>query len=350
MKKKFSKILGVGLTLALLVSLLLTAAPVSALSVPSATLSSSVISGGAVYTITFQLITGLTAATDQIVVTFPAGTDASNLAAVTDVQVGAGPGIGVAGFAIGNAGAFTAPALATTSPHELLIVPQANINNAAWVQVVIGTTNNVINPATPGSYNITVETEVVAGRVTIEAVVTSTAYTLVIPTIPPVPGVVAGYNSAGIKLVEVTGAGAIGTALGIASVVQVVVGDGTYDEDVTVGAAQTLTALNAGMAVIRDVNVTAPGGSVDIAGALGTVSGMTIDGSTATGFAVRLSAGGGATVSGSTIGGRTGVPALMMTAGAAATTPATPSMRSPARAVSQWPAVSSVHQQVIPLW
>ena len=315
MKRKFSKILGVGLTLALLFSLLLTAAPVAAISTPAVTLDTYVISQGAVYTLTFQVITGL-ATTDQIVVTFPAGTTipASIVTTVdADVQVGAGPGIGTTGYGLTNA----ACALDATG-LILTITPPTAINNAAWVQLLIGTGNTITNPAAPAGYNLTVVTQT-SGAVAIEAAVTSAAYTLVIPTIPPVPGVVAGYNSAGIKLVEVTGAGAIGTALGTTSVVQVVVGDGTYDEDVTVGAGQTLTALNAGLAVIKDVNLTAPGGSVNITGALATVSSLTIDGSTATGYAVQLNVAGGATVSNCTIGGRTGVDGLWITAGAAAT-------------------------------
>jgi len=317
MKKKFSKILGVGLTLALLCSLLLTAAPVAAISTPAVTLDTYVISQGAVYTLTFQVITGL-ATTDRIVVTFPTGTTIpASIVTSTDpdVKVGAGPGIGTAGYGLTDA----ACALDATG-LILTITPPTAINNAAWVQIVIGTGNTLTNPAAPASYNLTVGTQDTSAiPVVIEAAVTSAAYTLVIPVIPPVPGVVAGYNTAGIKLVEVTGAGAIGTALGTASVVQVVAGDGTYDEDVTVGAGQTLEALNAGLAVIRDVNLTAPGGSVNITGALATVSGLTIDGSTATGYAVQLNVAGGATVSNCTIGGRAGVPALVMAAGVTAT-------------------------------
>ncbi|MBA7643873.1 hypothetical protein ES703_51607 [subsurface metagenome] len=55
MKKKFTKILGVGLTLALLCSLLLTAAPVSAISVPTVVPSSATISATTSYAVTFNL-------------------------------------------------------------------------------------------------------------------------------------------------------------------------------------------------------------------------------------------------------------------------------------------------------
>ncbi|KKL86296.1 hypothetical protein LCGC14_1946200, partial [marine sediment metagenome] len=56
MKRKFSKILGVGLTLALLISLLATAAPVSAVTQPSVTVAPSTISAVDVdYTISFRI-------------------------------------------------------------------------------------------------------------------------------------------------------------------------------------------------------------------------------------------------------------------------------------------------------
>ncbi len=61
MKRRFSKILGVGLTLALLTSLLLTAAPVSALTTPSVTVDPTTISeANAEYAIRFELDEQLT--------------------------------------------------------------------------------------------------------------------------------------------------------------------------------------------------------------------------------------------------------------------------------------------------
>ena len=86
MKKKFSKILGVGLTLALLISLLLTAAPVSALSQPEVSIdvdppvnSDDEISfADADYAIFFTVLEelGYTDADtfDKIVITFPEDT------------------------------------------------------------------------------------------------------------------------------------------------------------------------------------------------------------------------------------------------------------------------------------
>ena len=80
MKKKFSKILGVGLTLSLLVSLLLTAAPVAAdISQPMVGVDPDEISDAGKYTITFSITEELAIAgvggPDYIEVRFPDDTD-----------------------------------------------------------------------------------------------------------------------------------------------------------------------------------------------------------------------------------------------------------------------------------
>ncbi len=96
MKKKFSKILGVGLTLALLFSLLLVAAPVSAdVSQPTVSLDVEDISAAEEYVITFvpgkQLYDGTTADLHTITVRFPDDTTVPQ-GAITNVTLSASPG------------------------------------------------------------------------------------------------------------------------------------------------------------------------------------------------------------------------------------------------------------------
>ena len=97
MKRTISKILGVALAIALLVCMVIGVIPVSAnVSTPSVSLSASTISVASNYTVTFSVVTALTtgvASTDNIVITLPAGTNAT-AAAISKVQVGSGGGIG----------------------------------------------------------------------------------------------------------------------------------------------------------------------------------------------------------------------------------------------------------------
>ena len=81
MKRKFSKILGIGLTLSLLISLLLTAAPVLASSVDQvdADTSPDEISVAGTYTISYRADKVQTAG-DTITVKFPDDTDVTSAA------------------------------------------------------------------------------------------------------------------------------------------------------------------------------------------------------------------------------------------------------------------------------
>ena len=80
MKKKFSKILGVGLTIGLLTSLLLTVVPVSAVTQPVVTLDDNQISRDLDYFMTFIL--GADWAEGEVItIDFPAGTALTNVSA-----------------------------------------------------------------------------------------------------------------------------------------------------------------------------------------------------------------------------------------------------------------------------
>jgi len=317
MKKKFTKILGVGLTLALLCSLLLTAAPVSAVSVPVVTITAGdtgvpptnpagVISKLNVYKALFTVGATIPAGGD-IVVVFPAGTNITAIA-TNDVQIISTQGIG-GGVYAGTENPVVLVSGAYPAQQTLTITLGGTaIGAGAMVQVAIGTIDTVrcvVNPTTDGTYNLTVATQTAATpAVVIEAAVTSTAYTITVPTISPVPGVVRGYNANDILLYEKTGGTAINDAFAVSGVTKVVVGPGTYDEDValTVATVTSITSLDgAATTIIKNADAGVTGGTV-------TLSVKTIfDGFTVVGrsFGVKVDSVAGTTVKNCVLSGAT---------------------------------------------
>jgi len=238
MKKKFSKILGIGLTLALLTSLLLTAAPVSAITQPTVTIAPTTISANAVYTITFDVVTAL-AVGDQIVVTFPTGTSIANItdAVDGDVTVGASSGVGVTAFGATQAGSATLLQVLT-----ITLPAGAAIGAGATVQLVIGTGTFIVNPASiAATYTLTVGTQTDV-PVVIEAAVTSATYATTAPVVATLPGVVTYYNSAGVLMGSFTGATAMQQAVTATPTLgRIDVGPGLYTEDnITTAAASVV--------------------------------------------------------------------------------------------------------------
>ena len=169
MKKKFSKILGVELTLALLCSLLLTAAPVSAIGVPSVTFplttDAEISEVNADYVISFRLVDAL-APTDKIVITFPEGT-----------TVDTSPTATIEGWCT--------PTLAYRAVDTPVEVGDADtrVVTLTWITDTItslGTvkvtfTAGITNPDIAGDYSLTVGTTK-ADDTVIEAAVTSADY------------------------------------------------------------------------------------------------------------------------------------------------------------------------------
>jgi hypothetical protein len=257
MKRTISKILGVALAIALLVSMVIGVIPVSAnVSTPSVSLSASTISVASNYTVTFSVVTALTtgvASTDNIVITLPAGTNAT-AAAISKVQVGSGGGIGTNANPLVNVTAQTTfPANTTVAQTLTIALTNAafadNIGATATVQVIL---TGVVNPSTAGTtYTLTVATSKET------TAVTSAAYTLTNPTPNDIAGLVQGYNAAGVLLQSWSGADVIATAIGYAGVTKVVVSDGTYDidSDIQPLAGQTIVSVNGGGTTIIKLGV-----------------------------------------------------------------------------------------------
>jgi len=184
MKSKLFRILGVATTVAVLASML-AVAPALGLGTPTVSITpvAAVVGVNSTYTIMTSVNVAL-AAGDKIDVTFPTGTGISAItaAADADVQVGASAGVPPSvGFVL------TASA-STVVGQVLTIVTPAAIGAGALVQIQIGasTANCVTNPATAGTgYTISVATKT-ALNVALEAVVTSTPYTIN-PYVAPIP-------------------------------------------------------------------------------------------------------------------------------------------------------------------
>ncbi len=276
MKKKFSKILGVGLTLALLFSLLLTAAPVSAISVATVTIPDTddeISFAGADYAIFFTVYEelGYTSATifDKIVVTFP---DDTVIAAPT-ATITASPGW------IGGSWepAVTATVTWVFDADDRTITAELGLGDeiGEGASVRIAVTVGITNPTTPDDYTLTVETvaEDTGVDTTIEAAVESEVYTINPPTIDVPAGVVKVFNPAGIEFQPQTGDGAINDAIGIAGDDWLIVaGAGTYTTAIgTTGAFDGLTIQGAEGA---DVIIAA----ITVDGINFTLDNVTIDG------------------------------------------------------------------------
>ena len=281
MKKRFSKILGVAVTLAMLSSLII--APMAgALTAPSVSVSSLVISTDATYTLTFQISATLANPTGTISVTFPAGFSVFN--GTTSAQIAATSGIGTSAFALTTATTTVAGQVVTIAIPAAggTMNTQGAIGVGATVQMVIGTAiaNNVGNSDTPGTYTLSIATtkETTA--------VTSAAFTLTVPVIPAVAGIVQGFNAAGVKLYENTGNNAISKALPniVPGVVRIVVGPGTYDENAPLAIPAGVTVVSsagAATTIISDANLAGGGGDVTIVGTV--LAPSVFDGFTVTG-------------------------------------------------------------------
>jgi hypothetical protein len=279
MKKKFSKLLGISLTIALITSLLTVAGPATALSQPVVTITPPTATISAVSTYDVIFTAGKAAgAGNQTVIVFPAGTNLGLPGAYAGVvNIEALAGIGGVAFDSAPASAVVSGVYPAAQTLTITLAAGQNIGAGALVDITIP---GVINPATPGTYNLTVATQY-PSLYPIEAAVTSADYTIYAPGLIPLPGVVLAYNSAGILMNQ---SNSINTGIGAAGVFgKVEVGAGTYDEDVVCNMPyQNIVATGAaGTVIITDANLDGTGGNVTIkAAGDATFGGVTFDGFT----------------------------------------------------------------------
>jgi len=288
MKKKNYRILGVGLTLALLTSLLLTASPVLAAEVSEldADTSPDEISLEGDYTISFRLNKALLQP-DTITVRFPEDTDVST-ADVANTTVSATSGIGSAAIdglkpeGLGTNGDVTA---VKDDRTVTITLPDANdvpsgyvaadgIGAMAYVQLVIP---DVTNPSEPGEYTLELKTSEET------TYVESESYEIEVPV---VGGPVYVYNPSDILIAFYGGSAALNNAQDDGYFDRddytITVGPGTYvlwcDLTIT-GKGVTLESSDGAADTIIDCGIgTGTRYSIQITTAKGiTIDGFTID-------------------------------------------------------------------------
>ena len=218
MKKKFSRILGVAVSLALVLALV--PAGLLALGTPNVSLDDDTISASTDYTIMFY-ISEAVAEGEDIIIDFPSDTSIAGVDAA-DCTIAATSGIGSDAFS-----ATAATSISKDSRELTITVPDVNtqdqIGVGALVQVVV---DDVLNPTSPGDdYTLEVST-------TNEDAVESSVYEIDVPTIPALPGIVTLYNPGDILMGMYTGSAAIQDAIDDAGEdYKITIGAGTYTED-----------------------------------------------------------------------------------------------------------------------
>ena len=285
MKKRISRIIGVGVTLALLTSLFVMAIPASALSQPSVSITSGwndiskEVYGAGTYTIQFVTGKALSGATDYIEIQFPVGTTvgypyAGNVTATIDASP-----VWVSGnwtYAVFSSSTWTTGNPLGASPRTLRLAlgagDQVGLGSTVTitVQSAAAGKGGLINPSTPADYTLTVKTSDETTPVT------STTYTIKTPTLITPPGQVRLYNPAGHEMISPTTS--INTALASAGEdFRLEIGPGFYDENITTNY-EGLTFVATGTAeetiiegswTIGDDEVTIDGLTLAIEGAPG---------------------------------------------------------------------------------
>jgi hypothetical protein len=271
MKKKLSKILGISLSIALMTSLLVAAAPAVAISTPSVDVSPATITKDATYTIEFDVtkqLTGNGTLQDTITITFPAGTVVA--APTATIVIGPGwvdNGTGPVWDAVPDdisGGTWTYSATERWIKYEL---PAGGVYVGSSAEVRVEITDGITNPDAPGDYTLDVAT---SQETTAK---TSSTYEITTPTIDPLSGIVSAYNAEGILMAQSHEIQECIDEAGPGGTIEVGPGTYTYPWDLTVAAdheGQTIVGIGEpGTCIIKSTS------SVNI-----DVDDVTIDGLT----------------------------------------------------------------------
>jgi hypothetical protein len=250
---KISRFMGIGLTIALLTSLLTVAVPASALTQPivtfTATTDAQISKADADYIVKFNLATQITTNTTPvaqnatITLTFPSDTTIPSSNATIAATLVAGIGWYNDGLTLSQIASVPGTPTITTSSTLRTITFQLPDGGfiGEGAEVRIGITSGITNPNTAGDYTLTVKTSKET------TAVTSAVYTIVNPILTALPGVVSVYNPTGVLMGQQTGGGAIAAAIASAGENYVIkIGPGTYSEAVLATSAKGQTYVATG--------------------------------------------------------------------------------------------------------
>jgi hypothetical protein len=254
MRKKVSKILGVALSVIVLASMIVTASPVMAtISQPAITVTPDSISTAAEYLISFDTYFPM-AATDDITVIFPSGTTVPSSITAANVSISND----------GKTGTFTACTTVTSNStirEVVALIPVGETTGgAAHMAIKITAAAGVINPGTPGTYQVEVDTSQEGTNVI------SKDYTI------GIPGMVTRYNDDGNYVGSFNTISAALAACNDKD--ELKLGHGTYAEDITIPA--TLDYLD--ITATGEVAETVLKGNFVFDGTNNTITGCTFKG------------------------------------------------------------------------
>jgi hypothetical protein len=277
MKKKISTIFGVGVTLALLASLLVGVLPASALGVPVASIKAgeNIISRvDPDYTVRFDVDQELDNL-DYITITFPSDTVITPGSIAATITATAG-WVGGVPDTPATLATLTWSGSSTSRYIRVALGAGDHIGEGAEVRIVI--TAGITNPTSPADYQLTVSTSV---ETTAQ---TSNTYAIVPPSLY-YPGNIEIRNPGGYLMGVET---SLNTAMTYCTTpgYTLTVSTGYYDENVAVGQQVTIVAAEGATPVIADLpqdTVGTPSGSMTVnAGGnkTSTGSGVILDGLT----------------------------------------------------------------------
>jgi hypothetical protein len=273
MKKTYTKIFSIALTIALLSGLFLGIVPVAAITQPTVSLAASgtgdtayQISSNNIYTITF---TSGIYSNGTIAVAFPTGTTLpSGLSATVQATAGVTDDLETV-TAFGPSSATV-----TRSGTKATIQLPSPIGIGSIVRIVVGnTTLGVMNPGAPGSYTLTVTTSKELPSTDTETA-TSAAYTLKAVPIGDLPGTVEAYNSSNQLVYRMNQADSIAEAIEVGGATKIVVGPGTYEITMDIQPKTGQTVVSSEGKANTIIKLT------DVFNILLTNSGVTFDGFT----------------------------------------------------------------------
>jgi hypothetical protein len=246
------------MTVAMLTSMLLTAAPAMALTAATVTAGNTTVAANGTWDIRFTVNTAITGnGTDggNITITFPSGfTVAQNTGNISSVTIAAGPGwLSTTSFGDPTLTVVTSNSTSASRKVRLSFAAGDVIGADAQVRIILPA-GLVTNPSTSGSFNITIAT---SNETT---AVTSNSFSIGLPAISPLPGIVTGKNSAGdILYRDITGN--LAAAIGTAGVSRVELEAGTYNATNT---ASTINQTIIGVGASGTVILTAPAAGVPL--------------------------------------------------------------------------------------